>query len=389
MTKVDISDSLSDEIKFLVACCQTDPSREDIETIASFIQHSTFNIQHSIDLSRRHGILPLVYKTLSRDELRMTNDELLTSFRAAYQAIAQRNMMMSAELIRIMRLLEENGIEAVAFKGPVLAQMAYGDITLRQYADLDILVRKEDIYRVDSLLRDQGYERLLELTEAQERVWIKFAHDMGLICRRRKIHFEMHWSLLDEDYPLQIDLEDFWRKRQAVPVNGNAIPAFSTENLLYYLCIHGSKHLWERIEWIKDIDLLLRGNEVDWRDILRRSKDTGFEKMVYLGLLLSTSLFDTPLPQNIQKHIAQYQQLNALSEFVFESWRMPKSTFAKTSAMLKLFPGPKERMIYLHKIILKPSFNEYWALDLPKGFYWGYYLLRPYLLLKKYLTKNS
>jgi hypothetical protein len=57
--------------------------------------------------------------------------------------------------------------------------------------------------------------------------------------------------------------------------------------------------------------------------------------------------------------------------------------------MLKLFPGLKERALYLHKIILKPSFNEYWYIDLPKGLYWGYYLVRPYLLIKKYLTKTS
>ena len=54
--------------------------------------------------------------------------------------------------------------------------------------------------------------------------------------------------------------------------------------------------------------------------------------------------------------------------------------------MLKLFRGIKEQAIYLHKIILKPSFNEYWYIDLPKGFYWVYYFIRPYLLMKKYFT---
>jgi hypothetical protein len=47
----------------------------------------------------------------------------------AYTQIAQRNMMMSAELLKIMQLLEKNQIESLAFKGPSLAQMAYGDIT--------------------------------------------------------------------------------------------------------------------------------------------------------------------------------------------------------------------------------------------------------------------
>jgi len=101
-------------------------------------------------------------------------------------------MLMSAELIRIMKLLEENDIDALAFKGPALAQMAYGDITLRQYSDLDVLTKKEDIYQIDALLKAQGYERLLALTPVQEKTWIKYAHDMGLIHYPKGVHFEMH-----------------------------------------------------------------------------------------------------------------------------------------------------------------------------------------------------
>ena len=63
--------------------------------------------------------------------------------------------------------------------------------------------------------------------------------------------------------------------------------------------------------------------------------------------------------------------------------------YKKTAAMLKLFPGTKEKLIYLNTILIKPSLNEYWAVDLPKGFYWGYYFIRPYMLLKKYLTKQK
>jgi hypothetical protein len=106
--------------------------------------------------------------------------------------------------------------------------------------------------------------------------------------------------------------------------------------------------------------------------------------MVYLGLLLSASLFTTPLPPMIQKEIKNYQQLDILLDFVLESWQMPQTTFQTTAAMLKLFPGNKEKLLYLHKVILKPSFNEYWFIDLPKSFYWAYYLVRPYLLIKKY-----
>jgi len=211
---------------------------------------------------------------------------------------------------------------------------------------------------------------------------------LGFIHKQKGVHFEMHWSFLDEDYPLQVDLEDFWKETHEVKLNGHPIPTFSNENLLYYLCIHGSKHLWERIEWVKDLDLLIQNENIDWDALTSKAEVSGFEKMVYLGLSLSASLFATPLPQTVQEKIAKYPQLSSLSDFVLESWQTPKSTFEQTSAMIKLFPGIKEQLIYLHKVILKPSFNEYWYVDLPKRFYWGYYLVRPYLLIKKYFSRS-
>ncbi|EIF51213.1 nucleotidyltransferase family protein [Sulfurovum sp. AR] len=402
---------LNDELLFLIACCQIDPSEDDINFIFSYLNAEELELNTLISLANQHGILPLIYKTikhLSHPELnsdtlvikmkegcsdnlnaqRSTlNTEILTELKAHYMSISHRNMLMSAELIRIMKLLKENNIEALAFKGPVLSQMAYGDITLRQYADLDVLTRKEDIYKIDTLLKEEGYQRLLDITPTQEKVYIQYAHDIGFIHPNKSVHFEMHWSLLDKDYPMQVDLEDFWKETQEVKLNSYPIDTFSNENLLIYLCIHGSKHLWERIEWIKDIDLLIRKNEINWAKVIEKSKGTGFEKMIFLGFSLCTTLFATPLPPVIQEQIKKYQQLDILSDVVLESWQTPKSTFQKTKTRLKLFPGIKEQLLYLHKIILKPSFNEYWYVDLPKGLYWIYYFIRPYLLIKKYFIK--
>ena len=143
---------LPPELRFLIACCQITPSKDD----AHFIQNllSEIDYQQLIDIASRHGVLPLVYKTLkdlSQGDKGSIQD-FLSELKPINMSIAQRNMLMSSELIKIMRLLEENHIEALAFKGPALAQTAYGDITLRQFGDLDILIREKDRSRVIDLL---------------------------------------------------------------------------------------------------------------------------------------------------------------------------------------------------------------------------------------------
>lgn len=412
---------LSDDLKFLIACCQTEPSENDINFIHSYLLElisntpvvktkegcSTIN-QLLITAALQHGILPLVYKTIknlspsdpprsSHNTSHVTRNTesqsdsylstLLSELKTQYMIIAQRNMLMTSELIRIVKLLKENNIEALAFKGPTLSQMAYGDITLRQYGDLDILVKKENIYKIDSLLKDLGYQRLLKLTPIQEKVYIQNSQDLGFYHPKSAVLFEMHWSLLNEDYPLKINLDTIWKTPQTININQQKIKTFPTEELLMYLCIHGSKHLWERIEWIKDIDLLIRKEDIDWEKIIKKIDGSGFEVMIYLGLSLSMQLFNTPLPKNITDHISNMESLNTLSVFVLQSWQDPKNVFQETHTMLKFFPGIKEKSLYLHKILIKPSLNDYWFVDLPKSLYWVYYFVHPYLLLKKYFPK--
>jgi len=410
--------SLPPELRFLITCCQTNPSEKDIKFINAYLLNAErLTLNALITLANQHGILPLVYKTIKKlnasspsddprsslnpqrltlntesqsdsslNAQRLTLNAFLSKLKTQYMIISQRNMLMSAELIRIIQLLEKNSIEALAFKGPALAQMAYGDITLRQYVDLDVLVKKEDIYKIDALLKERGYQRVLKITPTQEKVYMQYAHDLGLYHPKSGVHFEMHWSLMNEDYPMQIDLDDIWENPQTIKINQQEIKTFPTEDLLLYLCIHGSKHLWERIEWIKDIDLLIRTQDIEWEKVIKEAESSKFETMFYLGLSLTMQLFETPLPENITKRISDMKILETLSVFVLQSWQTPKNTFWETAAMLKLFPGLKEQLIYLNKILIKPSFNEYWYIDLPKGFYWVYYFIRPYLLLKKYFT---
>ena len=393
---------LNDELLFLIACCQTDPSDDDINFILTYLSQLN-SYQSLISAATQHGIVPLVYKTIkelsqntsdsSYHTEYLTLDTFLSELKPFYLSIAQNNMLMSGELIKIMHLLKEHDIESLAFKGPTLAQMAYGDITLREYADLDILVKKEDIYKVDTLFKEHNYERSIKLTTRQEKLWIKLKHDLGLYNPKNNILFEIHWSLMDEDYPIQMDTSAFWLNPKAIYINQQEIKTFSTEDLLLYLCIHGSTHLWERIEWIKDIDMIIQTQPLDWDHILRKAKNLYIETIFDLGIYQANELFGTDIPTSIMERISHEKKLPSLSNYIQKRWQKDRredifGTLQRTLAYLKLFPNFKAQISYLHKILLKPTLNEYDYIELPTGMYWAYYLVRPYLLAKKHISKN-
>ncbi len=149
--------------------------------------------------------------------------------------------------------------------------MAYGDLSLRQFGDLDILIHKRDLLRAKELLISQGYQ--LKLTDAQEAAHIYSYCTLPFVRTNGKILVELHWALTGKHWPFPFDFDRL--RAHLIPVSCGEAQLFSLrpEDLLLFLCVHGAKHHWERLMWICDVAALVRvQQQMDWsRSIWRRS----------------------------------------------------------------------------------------------------------------------
>ena len=303
--------------------------------------------------------------------------------KSIYMNIVKQNMLLTSELINIMKLFEENNIKAIAFKGPTLAQLAYGDITLRQYVDLDVLVEKEEIFKIENLLKNK-YKRALKLTSSQEDTWFKYAHDLGLI-HENGVNIEIHWLMFDSNHPINLSKIDFFKESIKTNINNQNINTISNEKFLVYLCIHGSKHLYERIEWVCDIDRFIKTQKIDWDIVEDIIKNDNSKRFFLLGLFLVKFLFNTSLGNNYEDRFDK--EYESISNHIFDTWNGKEKSDNKNNMkyMLKLFVSKSDKFKYINKMYFKPTFTEYWYINFPKSLYFLYYPLRQYLLLKKYL----
>src|SRR5439155_25185376 len=115
--------------------------------------------------------MPLVYRSLcgfTEDIPKLTLERL----GQAYQRNAQKNLWLTYKLIRILDCLKSNGIAAIPYKGPVLAETVYKDLALRQFSDLDILIRAADLARAKRALGELDYASAIHLSEAEERAYL-------------------------------------------------------------------------------------------------------------------------------------------------------------------------------------------------------------------------
>ena len=76
-----------------------------------------------------------------------------------------------------MQHFERRQLRAVPYKGPVLAQSAYGDLGLRSFSDLDFLISPADFERAKQALAEIGYRPSTELTPAVERFWLRTGYE--------------------------------------------------------------------------------------------------------------------------------------------------------------------------------------------------------------------
>ncbi len=390
--KQQSASALNNEVQFLIACCQVQADPDETQLQMRNAESVIENGEEMTALSARHGVLPLIYKTLNTLNTKSQSDSLnrlLAELKPRYMSIVQRNMLMSAELIRIMNLLKETNIDALAFKGPALSQMAYGDITLRQFGDLDILIKKADRSKMMALFLDNGYIPEIVLQKESVETFFNCVNVIGLHHPSNGIRIEVHWELLSKNYAIDWEEEVLWKNPEHVRINQSEIPVLSVEQHLLYLCAHGSKHLFERLEWVCDIDRSVRTyTELDWDFLLKEAEKLGITRMLFLGLSLSGQFFKTPLPERIKKEIVQDKEIPKLiskvSHINFSGSTQKGKNYSSFGLLWSMRENLSDQLRFAWRGLFAPKFDDFVFIQLPKHLAFLYPLVRPYRLITKY-----
>lgn len=280
------------ESELLIACSRLYVDRECEQRIRTLVAKGDISWERLLAAAQEHCVIPLLYKNLSKICPDAVPEAHLRRLRYQYRAGAVLNMTLAADLARILHVFEQSQIEAIPFKGPSLAYAAYGDLTLRTFADLDVLIRESDIFRAGELLNELGYEHEYKLTRSQELAYIRCEHAFHFVHGRTGRIIELHWRLSHRNLSYTIDGPELWDGAQTPIVHGRPSRALRPEDLFLYLCMHGAKHSWERLEWICCIsEFIHRVNDLDWEFVAAKAKRLGGRRIVAMNLMLAARLF--------------------------------------------------------------------------------------------------
>ena len=289
---------LEDEL--LLYCANTQIDMAVIARMRELLR-SNIHWKFVIDAAAAHGVKPLLCHNLSKHCRESIPKDVLDQLQRYLQAHSLNNLFLTRELIKLLGLLEKNGISAIPWKGPVLAAAAYGDVALRQFGDLDILVREQDAMKAKDLLLSSGY-RLLYRGSAEDEAAF---HGLRQVCELTRHDdravVELHWAITSQTFYFPLDPASLWDHLETVFLDGTPVRNLGLEDLLIVLCVHGAKHHWEKLMWISDIAELLRAysKKIDWTRLKNRASMLGGWRMLCLGVLLAHDLLGAKVPQDV------------------------------------------------------------------------------------------
>ncbi len=381
------------EMVLLLACSRTnlDPGVSDR---IKWLAQSDLDWKYLIDAASWHGVLPLLCYNLNRACADAVPPALLQEMQARFRINSARNLFLAGELLKILQFLQNNGISAVAFKGPLLAAMAYGNPALRQFYDLDVLVKEKDFPAAKHLFLAQGYQPWRELTAIEETRHFRSNHAFTLVRSVDGLWLDLHWRITQERYAFALDVESLWNRLTRTSFCGRDVLSLSPEDSLLVLCIHGSKHCWERLAWICDVAELIRANAgLNWKEIMSRAEALKIEKAVILGLKLATEVVGARVPVDVLAEIREHRNVRLVTRMVrkrlFARANRPIGLVERT--LLFWMTGERletklPHLAYTFGRVFIPNEHDTTLVSLPRAIRFLYYPLRFFRLITTHGT---
>jgi hypothetical protein len=326
-----LSTNIRPEMQLILCCARTHMDDGNAERIKTLIKTADIDWQDVINNGYKHGLMPLLYTNLNAIAKESVPEDAFNQLRSLFYTNAQRSLMLTGELVKILRLLQENGISAVPYKGPVLTTLLYGNVALRQFCDLDILVQRQDVLEFKKLLIAQGYTAQVQLTEAEEIAYLqdKSKHTYNFIHDSKRIMVEVHWRITPQ-YTSSIETKHIWKNLKESSFGGTTISTLSLENWLPILCAHASRHCWEKLSWLSDIAEIIRRNpEIDWERIIKETSDLDCKRMLFVGIYLTYNLIGASINREILHQIEVDSEVHTLASEICQKIFSEKDNYRK------------------------------------------------------------
>ena len=358
-----------------------DQTSQALPDLAARIQ----NWDAVIALAFQHGMLPRLHLRLHQSAVLLPENARLR-LQSAFNQNSILSLRNAAELIRVLECFQQNRIDALPFKGVVLAVASYGDLAARPAGDLDILIHYRDLLRATALLRAQGYKLITKvLADGTPEATDYFEYHFERPSDNMVIELRWRLELTQPRFRRDLGLDWAWRNRSTALLAGAQVPDMDPETRLIVLAMHGSKHIWSRLIWILDVAQAISASpNLDWHRAQTEARQQGLWKPLAIGVLLAHHFSACAVPEFVLHrfrrdpevlHIVRHVQEN-----LFRAPGAPPTGRVPYNVQL-LDTRDRIRLVFSFNF-LRPNERDRAFVRLPRWLSPLYFVLRPLRILR-------
>jgi hypothetical protein len=293
-----------------LALLQSVAPRPSLDSLVNMIRGS-LDWPLLLQLAQQHCVVALLDQRMKELDHGLVPPEVRDRLRELRRTQTLVALPLSGELFRVLEWFAKAAIEVLVTKGPALAVRCYGDPGMRQYGDLDLVVRDADMRRVTEAMLSLGYQARIPLTAIDAK---KMPGEYAFRKPGTGLLVEFHTERTFRYHPLPLQIEKLFERRTFVMIDGRHVPALSLEDELVLICVHGAKHFWERLMWVADVAALISRQTPDWDRAVAIAREVGAERILRLGLRLASDLLGAEPPVPVKADVVSDRTVAKLAE---------------------------------------------------------------------------
>jgi hypothetical protein len=383
---LDQSIKMINEDKILTLCARTQLTPEIKVKLIKLLKKD-LDWDYLIQKALHHKIMPLLYWNL-KNYPKYVPENRFNSIKGHLKRIAQNNLLLYGELLKFLELFKSANIITIPYKGPILAIQVYGELTLRQFGDLDIFIFKEDVFKVTEILIAQGYKPDFNINDKNGERYISSQRELKFINPLKKTTIEIHWKFSGLFFSFPNLTENILQENlKTIYISNKSIITPSNEDLLLILCLHNASHHWTCLEWISDISELINNTSINWSIVIEKADKLCIKRILYINLSLTHDLLDLDLTKELLDDINSDSTMKNivkdLKENLLEN-KNQKGLLWEVMVSIKIRENIKYGIKDCIKGLTNPSFYEFNSFPLPYYLFPLYYLYRPINLIKRF-----
>jgi hypothetical protein len=312
------------------------------------------------------------------------------------------NMRHAKELKEILGYLSEKGVHPIPYKGLILGQSAYSNLSLREMSDIDMLIDIKDFATIEMLMLSRNYVPTVQMSNAFKPTYFKqnFEYNFDLYDgEQRLFHVEPHWEIGSVRWQTNLNYHDILPLTKRATFLGEEINHLTAEGLLLTTSLHhGGDELWSSIKYICDIAAILQSSKhtMDWKYLFDKTDQLKVTNIILLGIALSVKFFDSPIPQDVEKRIQNRKirkHANRVEmQLVQMNHKKSISSYlehARFHFSLRANYSTKIRVVYHHLTqIFVPTIFDHQDEGNAEKKYWQMFITKPFRIWRQHVKRN-